>query len=325
MNLLDCRPIWFFMTGLAWLLASSLLGLGLFASMVLGTPLPASVRQIHVHGAFVGGIAQLILGAILGYLPALWHRGKDRSEPHPGLYYSINVGAIGMVVGLSLHLSFLVSGAGILVMVAFLGVLVTGFRQVRSSVDSPSLSFWFYGLAVLVLLGGIGFGEALGLRAFSPSFVGQGRLLHIHLTVLGFLTLTIIGTMHSLLPAVLKTPLYSSFLARLTFCILPLGVIGLIVGFLITNLQVQMMSGGLLLGGTLIFCINMVGTWSAAGKPGNIASDHLLVATMFLVITIITGTLVSVNALWSPPKFPFGTLHLAAYTHLAFIGFIMQA
>ena len=325
MNLLDCRPVWFFMTGLAWLLASSLLGLGLFASMVLGTPLPAVVRQIHVHGALVGGITQLILGALVRYLPAMWHTGTDRSDPHPGLYYSMNFGAIGIIVGLSLHLSFLVSGAGILVLGAFVGVVVEGLRQVRSGMDSPPLSLWCYGLAVLVLLGGIGFGEALGLRAFSPSFVGAGRLLHIHLTVLGFLTLTIIGTMHSLLPAVLQTPLYSSFLARLTLSILPVGVIGLITGFLIPNLQIQMMAGSLLLGGTIIFCINMVATWVIAGKPGSIASDHLLVATMFLAITIITGTLVSVNALWDPPKLPFGTLHLSAYTHLAFIGFIMQA
>jgi hypothetical protein len=33
----------------------------------------------------------------------------------------------------------------------------------------------------------------------------------------------------------------------------------------------------------------------------------------------------AVNSLWSPPLLPYGRLHLIAYTHLAFVGFLLQA
>ena len=35
------------------------------------------------------------------------------------------------------------------------------------------------------------------------------------------------------------------------------------------------------------------------------------------------GVLVGVNYLWDVPVFPFGTLHVVAYTHLALVGFVL--
>jgi hypothetical protein len=61
-----------------------------------------------------------------------------------------------------------------------------------------------------------------------------------------------------------------------------------------------------------------------AGRPQTIASDHLLLATLFLVLAVPIGILVAVNSLWDPPGVPFGTLHLVAYTHLALIGFVLH-
>jgi hypothetical protein len=60
-----------------------------------------------------------------------------------------------------------------------------------------------------------------------------------------------------------------------------------------------------------------------AGRPRKPASDFCLLATFYLVVAIACGILVSANALENPPFVPFGSLHLAAYTHLAFIGFML--
>lgn len=320
----EFRPPLFFVTALAWLLLSSLLGIGLLLGMTLGTPLPSSIRLIHVHGALLGGVAQMILGAMVAFIPPLLMTGRDKAESHPILYASINLGTIGILLGFGLQHRTVVGIAGFLIVFAFLSILGDALKQVRSSLISPPLNLWFYGVALLVLLVGLGVGEAMALRLIDPTGIGRARLAHIHLNLLGFVTLVIVGTMHNLFPTVLNAQVYSARIARLTFFLMPAGIAILIAGFLLTSLWTQIAAGGLLLIGSLLFAYNIARTWMAAGKPSDVAANHLLVGTMFLVLSIAAGTLVSVNYLWDPPKVPFGTLHLVAYTHLALIGFMLQ-
>ncbi len=324
MSLKECRPPLFFITGLVWLLLSSLLGIGLLLGMVLGAPLPSFIRLIHVHGALVGGVAQMIMGAMIAFIPPLLMTGRDRAESHPVLYASINVGTIGMLLGFAMQHRMAVGITGLLIVFAFLSILGDAVKQVRSSLTSPPLNLWFYGAALLVLLVGLAVGEALALRLIDPSGLGRARLAHIHLNVLGFVTLVIIGTMHNLFPTLVNAQLHSPRIARVTFFVMPSGIAILIAGFLLTNLWTQIAGGGVLVIGALLFTYNIVRTWMAAGKPSYVTSNHLMVGTMFLVLSIGAGILVSVNYLWSPSKMPFGTLHLVAYTHLALVGFVLQ-
>jgi hypothetical protein len=73
-----------------------------------------------------------------------------------------------------------------------------------------------------------------------------------------------------------------------------------------------------------LYAYNLLRTWVGSGHPGNAASDHLLIATFFLVLMMIMGVLVGANFLPQLPVLTFGSLHLAAYTHMALIGFILQ-
>lgn len=318
------RPPLFLLTGFAWLILSSFVGLFLFLGMVRSIPFAPMLRLLHVHGALIGGVAQMILGAMLAFIPPLLMSGRDRPESHPVLFAFVNVGTIGILVGFWLQNYTVVGISGTLVLVAFLSLLTDAIRQSRSSVMSPSLNLWFYGIALVAVSAGLSIGLAMAFRVLPVAFLGQGRLAHIHLNLLGFVTLTIIGTMHNLFPTVLNTRLYSPRLARLTFFILPLAVVLLVVGFLLSNLWVQIGAGAILLTGVLLYSYNIVRTWMEAGRPANIASDHFLLATVFLVLTVATGILVSINFVWDPPGVPFGRLHLVAYAHLALIGFVLQ-
>ncbi len=324
MKQLEFRTPLFFLTGFTWLLLSSLMGLGLLYGTVLGTPLPQQLRLIHVHGALVGGVAQIILGAMIAFIPPLLMTGRDRSESHPVLYGTMNLGTIALLAGFGLGNDLVVALGGFLVIGAFLSFLGEGLKQARSSLVSPPLNLWFYGVAVLVLLIGLGVGESIILGLVDVSHIGQARLVHIHLNLLGFVTLTIIGTMHNLFPTVLNTRLYSPLLARATFFLLPAGVVILFTGFMIASLWTQIAAGGLLIVGSLVHAYNIFRTWLGAGGHSNIAADHLMAATVFLILAVTSGVLVSVNYLWDPPRMPFGTLHLMAYTHLGLVGFILQ-
>ncbi len=316
-------PTAFFLTGFAWLVIASVLGLAILIGLVRGTPLPSWMRLVHVHAALVGGVAQMILGGFLAFIPPLLLTGQNQRESHPLLFAAINGGAIGMVAGFGLRQYLIVGLSGFLVVAAFLWMAGHAWTQARRSLNSPPLNLWYYAAALLALFAGLAAGEAMAL-GFAQEIYGHVRLAHIHLNLIGFVTLAIIGTMHNLLPTVLNTPLASPRLGRLVLVLMLLGVAVLIGGFLTSSLPIELAAGGLLLIGTSLYAANLFKTWLASTQKGSAASDHLLLGTFFLLFTVILGILVAANSLSTPPLMPYGTLHLVAYTHMALVGFVVN-
>jgi len=318
-----CPPTTFLLTGFGWVVLSSMLGLALLIGLVHGTPLPAWVRPVHVHAALVGGIAQMILGGFLAFIPPLLMTGGKQRDSHPVLFLAINTAAVGMLAGFWLRQHVIVGLAGFLVVGAFLWVARDAWAQARRSLNAPPLNLWYYAAAVLALFGGLACGETMALVQPLQSY-GYVRLAHIHLNLLGFVTLAIVGTMHNLLPTVLNTSLSSPRLGRIVLVLMPLGVAVLIGGFLNSSVPIEMAAGAILFAGAALYAVNLFKTWMASAHKGNAASDHLLIGTFFLLFTIILGVLVAANSLSTPPTMPYGTLHLVAYTHMALIGFVLN-
>lgn len=316
-------PVTFLLTGFSWLVLSSILGLAILIGLVRGTPLPPWVRLVHVHAALVGGVAQMILGGFLAFIPPLLMTGQRQRGSHPVLFLTINAGAVGMLVGFWLHQYVVVGAAGFLVIGAFLWIARDAWTQARQSLNSPPLNLWYYAVALLALFGGLACGETMALGLTQQSY-GYTRLAHIHLNLLGFVTLAIIGTMHNLLPTVLNTSLFSPKLARIVLILMPLGVAVLIGGFMNASVPIEMAAGWILFIGSTLYAANLFRTWHASGRKSNAASDHLLIGTFFLQFTIVLGILVAANSLSNPPRMPYGTLHLVAYTHTALIGFVLN-
>lgn len=318
-----CSPVTFLLTGFTWIVLSSILGLAILVGLVRGTPLPPWVRSVHVHAALVGGVAQMILGGFLAFIPPLLMTGQKQQNSHPVLFLTINAGAVGMLVGFWLHQYVVVGTAGFLVVGAFLWMARDAWTQARQSLNSPPLNLWYYAVALLALFGGLACGETMALGLTQQSY-GYMRLAHIHLNLLGFVTLAIIGTMHNLLPTVLNTSLSSPRLAQIVLILMPLGVAVLIGGFMNSSVPIEMAAGGILFVGGTLYAVNLFRTWMGSTHKGSAASDHLLIGTFFLLFTIILGVLVGANNLSNPPLMPYGTLHLVAYTHMALVGFVLQ-
>lgn len=318
-----CPPTTFLLTGFGWVVFSSMLGLAILIGLVRGTPLPPWVRLVHVHAALVGGIAQMILGGILAFIPPLLMTGGKRRNSHPVVFLSINTAAVGMLAGFWLRQHVLVGLAGFLVVGAFLWIVRDTWAQARRSLNAPPINLWYYATAVLALFGGLACGETMALVQPMPSY-GHVRLAHIHLNLLGFVTLAIVGTMHNLLPTVLNEPLASPRLARIVLLLMPLGVAVLVGGFLQSSVPIEIAAGGFLLLGATLYAINLLRTWTQAAQKGTAASDHLLIGTLFLLFTILLGIFVGINNLSSPPFMPYGSLHLTAYTHMMLIGFVVN-
>lgn len=323
MGRLTCRPLTFLITGFGWLLLSSLLGLAILIGLVHGTPLPSWLRLVHVHAILIGGILQLMIGGLFASLPHTAQSDRTPSDSHPGLCIALNAATIGLLVGLGIGNMSLVGAAGIAVIGAVASIATVAWQYARQSRTQPAGPSWPYRFSLLALLGGLAIGVAMAFRIM-PEYYAHARLLHLHVLLMGFVTLAMIGATHRLLPIILHAELYSPRLARLVSGLLPSGFAILIGGFITSSLRLELAIGGLLVISISLYAYNLLRTWRGSGQPGNAASDHLMVATFFLVLMTIMGVLVGSNVLPQLPVLPFGSLHLAAYTHMALIGFILQ-
>ncbi|MCE9536726.1 MAG: hypothetical protein K8R65_10005, partial [Nitrospirae bacterium] len=217
----------------------------------------------------------------------------------------------------------IVGAAGVVILGAVASLASVAWQYSRQSQAQPANSSWLYRFSLIALLGGLAIGIAMAFRVM-PEFYAHARLLHLHLILMGFVTLAMIGATQRLLPIILHSELYSPKLARLVSLLLPSGFAILIGGFITSSLRLELAIGGLLVLSIALYAYNLLRTWTSSGQSGNAASDHLLVATFFLVLMMVMGVLVGANFLPQLPVLPFGSLHLAAYTHMALIGFILQ-
>ncbi len=323
MGRFSCRPLAFLITGFCWLLLSALVGLAILIGLVHGTPLPSWLRLVHVHATLIGGILQLMIGGLLASLSLTSQDDRTPSDSHPVLFAVLNIATVGLLLGFGLGNMKIVGAAGIVVIGAVVSIAAVAWQYTRQRLTEPASPSWLFRLALIALLGGLAIGVAMAFRLM-PEYYAHARLLHLHVILMGFITLTMIGATHLLLPIILNTELYSPRLARLVMALLPAGFTILIGGFITSSLRLELVIGGLLVISIGLYAYNLLRTWTASGQPGNAASDHLLIATFFLVLMMIMGILVGANFLPQVPVLPFGSLHLAAYTHMALIGFILQ-
>ncbi|NJN69417.1 MAG: cbb3-type cytochrome c oxidase subunit I [Nitrospira sp.] len=215
-------PLTLCLTGFAWLTLASILGLAILIGLVHGTPLPSWVRALHVHAALIGGVAQIILGGFLLLVAPPYLKDRIESDSHPIIFWSLNGGLTVMLVGLWLHHDLLVSIAGFVVIAGFFSAIRSLWIRAQPTWN-PALSHsWYYTLAFVGLVSGSACGELMAL-GISPESYGYLRLAHIHLVVLGFVILIIIGMLHHLLPIVWGAPLADPRLVQLTTIFLPIG------------------------------------------------------------------------------------------------------
>lgn len=317
-------PVTFCVTGFGWLALTSILGMASIVGLVYGTPLPAWWGMLHVHAVLIGGVTQIILGGFLLLIPPLSVANRNEADSHPLTFWAMNGGVMGMLVGFWLHHNIVVCAGGVVVMAAFLSVIYTIWIRTTRVWKFPVTQSWYYALSLVCLLGGSALGEIMALGLIPTSY-GSARLAHIHLVVLGFVVLAIIGMVHHFLPMVWNRPRLSPTLAQIGTMVMPIGVAVLIGGFLNSSVPIELAAGAILFIGGMIWTGSLFRTWLSSAPACSAASDHLFVSAFFLIFTIILGILIGANNLSSPLVLPYGRLHLVAYTHMTFIGFMMNA
>jgi nitrite reductase (NO-forming) len=258
------------------------------------------------------------------FVPPLFLVPFEDKKSHGVSYLLLNGGTGGLLIGFGLANRAVIGLSGAAVGLAFLVLAMETWEMVRRSVQRSGLQAWFYGVAVLALVVGIGLAELMVFGTVTPDHVPVVRLAHLHVNLLGFVTLTIVGTAHTLFPTLAETPLYSERLALAAFALLTVGLVGLVSGLLLAEPLVQIGAGGLVLAGTVCYGWNLVGTWLASKTKCSLPVLHVLCASGWLVCTAAGGLFLAWNSRTTPPPVPIGTAHLLGYSHMALVGFILQ-
>ena len=316
-------PLTFLLTGFTWLGVSYLLGIALVIGLVYGTPLPRWLKPVHVHGALVGGILQLAIGGLLLSLARVSDRKDAYVQSRFALFLTFNAATAGLLISFWLGNMTIAGLTGLLLTGIVLSLTKTAWIHFGEALRQPIGAAWMYRATLVGLVGGLVAGIAMALH-LTDGFYAHARLAHIHLIVLGLVIVAFIVALHQLLPALLARPLKFGPITQVAFWFLPAGFVALLGAFLLSAVWLQIVLGCLLLVSLALCTMNLLSTWLKAGSPGTAATDHLLIGAFFLVLVAATGIAMSANYLRDPPMMPIGSLHLVAYTHLAFIGFVTQ-
>ena len=317
---LRVRPLGFLLTGFTWLGVSFLLGIALIIGLIHGTPLPVWLKPMHVHGALVGGILQLAIG---GLLLSLDRSSGASVQSRSFLFFALNGATAGLLFSFWLKNTTVAGLAGLVLVGAVLSLTKPAWIHFGKAFPHTAGAGWMYRFAWAALLAGLAAGAAMAFR-LTDGYYAHTRLVHIHLIVLGCFTTASMVTVYLLVPALLRKPSREGRTVRYALWSLPVGFAVLLGAFLMSALWVEIAVGCLLVAGIALCTVHLIRTWLGAGSPGTAATDHLLIGAFFLVLASAAGLAMGANYLTTPPLLPIGSLHLVAYTHLAFIGFVTQ-
>jgi nitrite reductase (NO-forming) len=179
------------------------------AAAGLSLLLPAAVREgwwVPLHLMLLGAVSVAISGAMQNFVAALTATGSTTRSTVWAQFGLTNTGAALIVVGRTSGLLGLVAAGGtaFLAGILLLGVIVLRARR-RAVHLRHRIPVAMYGGAVACVLVGAGIGVLLGTGAVGdPQTRLDLRSAHMVVNVLGWDSLTIAGTLITLLPTVLR-------------------------------------------------------------------------------------------------------------------------
>jgi nitrite reductase (NO-forming) len=309
-------PLPYLLTALGYLGAAVLWGLALLH-------LPEAFsgfwsRWLHVHLAVAGGALQIILGAMLFFLPALLRLPPYPPARHRGFYIGLNLALILLFAGVLTESGILARFGNLLLL---FGVMIFGgllLQGIRRSLGRADLNAWYYGSAMAAFLVGSALADGLlggPLQAFFNHT--SLRSAHLHAMLLGFVGLTAAGTLHNLFPTVLGKPLWSRRLIPWQFFLHGAGVAALVLGLLAPAAAGAAILGGIaLLIALTLLTLNLWATALPALARAPVAAYHLLFAASWLTATAGLGLQVGV--------YPGNAALLMALSHIGMVGFLLQ-
>lgn len=288
---------------------AAILVAGYLAAAAVAVLLHDHVRMpawLALHLLALGAASNAVLVYSRHFAQALLHAGPGPEWPAQARLVVFNIGALGVLAGVSAGARWLAVAGAVVVVTAVLAHSVSLAAMVRRATLTGRLRVvtWYYvaagvALAVGATLGGLMAGGAVDAVAWQQSF----RLAHAHLNLLGWLGLAVVGTQFMLWPAVLRTRMVDSAsrtarrVLLLSGCGLSIAVVGLLLTAVSTGAHWVAAAGMAAYAGgaayALVPAVSEMRTkapWSASPVALLAGNGWLLAALLLDVVALATGT-----------------------------------
>jgi len=251
--------------------------------------LPESQRLgvwLPVHLALAGAVSSAISGAMQNFALALTATPAPAAWVVIGQFALVTVGTALLALGrvLESDAALVVGGTGFLAGVAMLGAIVLGaWRRAINRRHPLPIAMYVAAIAAMLVGGTLGILVGSGAVGDASIWVAM-RQAHVALNVLGWVSLTIVGTLVTLLPTVLRIRM-PSWHGWATAALLVVGTTAIAAG-LVARLEPLATAGG------LAYLAGAAGAgWLAAKAmrtprtwPVPVAAKHLLLALGWFVV-----------------------------------------
>ncbi len=165
--------------------------------------LVAMPRWLALHLLFLGAASNAVVAYSAHFAETLLHVRPARRAWAYSQLVGLNVGVLGVLIGVDAGWAPVLIAGAVLVATA---VLAGGSRLVRlarrSTAGTLRAAVWFYVAAAGFLAAGATSGALLGSGRLSGEYLVS---FHAHVNLFGWIGLTVLGTLFMLWPAVLRT------------------------------------------------------------------------------------------------------------------------
>ncbi len=262
-----------------------------------GTSLPMP-QWLAVHLLLLGAVTNAIVTWTEHFAVALLRSAAPPRVVAAGRLVTLNVAIVGVLVGVAGDLPALTFAAATVltvVVLLHLGSLVRISRKALMNRFAGTIGF--YVAAGLALTAGVALGTTMSVGHPSHVLHEQLHAAHVHANVLGWIGLTVLGTLFTLWPTVLRTRMVDDVMRTAKVC-LAFTVTGLTVS--VTGLALGSRLAGM--GGLALYGVGLaaalqpfVMTWRRKA-PREAASWSMAAATGWLLVGVVADVVLLATA-----------------------------
>lgn len=281
--------------------ANSFVILYLIAALVAGAIQKSGVhgqpKWLTIHLLLLGATTNAIITWSDHFVTSLlWARMHNRRRQMV-ITVLLNIGIIGVLVSVSKHFNWLITGFA-----ALIGAIMILYLRGITILVKQSLNRRFVGVirfyqsAAFFILVGICLGVVDAFKNDKDPWQPRITLAHLHANLLGWVGLTIVGTLVTLWPTVLRTPMHPkaipSAITGLKFLLV--GVSGAIIASLLDQRIILAMSIAIYLTGA-VFSLFPAALLLKTRQPDRPSSWMILTGSIGLAFLLIGDFVIAIS------------------------------
>ena len=270
----DAGVLKFYQASTAYFVLASTLGI----VMVIGCR-KGMITTAHAHLALLGWVSLIIIGATAWMFPMMVMRDLQRPRLLDAVFWLFNIGTVGLFTGFVIQgLGLLTKTSGVIVALSIAlfayQMLLTTTAKSKMPHAPKSTEVKFLKAAIFYFVVASFFGVLMLFGA--GGFLTGIKTLHVHIALIGFVSVTIYGGMYHVIPMLAWTrltqklaggkgevpssfkELYSDRLATAAFILVNIGIIGFFFGVVLSIKGLAVASAISIISSGVIFAADML-------------------------------------------------------------------